>query len=197
MRPLTFPPSPHYSEAPQQKPLKQFNRTRKSKEQRKKSAQISKDEMKCKSFYFDVGASLDCKSFGGPIPVAISVPGDAFWSRQAFLVSVSSASQELLPTPCSVGSAISVYKLIFTLGHDWHSAPSASLPLWAISSALLFSFWFDFYFLPACLPGGFSANYHHFWRAPKAISAESEFAIKFKFSAVEGGGEWRVGGSIM
>lgn len=43
--------------------------------------------------------------------------------------------------------------------------------------------------LPAWVPGGFSANYHHFWRAPKAISAESEFAIKFKFEAGGGGKE--------
>lgn len=158
--------------------------------------------MKCKSFYFDVGASLDCKSLVGQSQwqsqsrETRSGHARRFWCRYL----QPARSSPLPPSLCSVGSAISVYKLIFTLGHDWHSAPSASLPLWAISSALLFSFWFDFYFLrlPACcLPGGFSANYHHFWRAPKAISAESEFAIKFKFSAVEGGGEWRVGGTIM
>lgn len=54
--------------------------------------------MKCKSFYFDVGASLDCKS----------LVGQSQWQSQSRetrsgharrLVSVSSASQELLLLP--------------------------------------------------------------------------------------------------
>lgn len=43
---------------------------------------------------------------------------------------------------------------------------------------LTFTFcgWSAWLGLAAWLPGGFSANYHHFWRAPKAILAQSVVA---------------------
>lgn len=121
---------PNYTEAWEQKPLKQFNRTRKSKEQRKKSAQISKDEMKCKSFYFDAGAAwLDCKSLSS-IPSGSLSPGRRVPGHARHVGVGISFSLFPFPPLCPVaGSAISVYKLIFTLGHDWHPlCLSASFP---------------------------------------------------------------------